>query len=231
MFSKQNEHETFANCKEKRKIVEEVNSSEDENSSLEDNASENENSSSEDNALEEENISGGESSSNDSWLARHSDEESDTTENTDNNLQQSDSDSESNEPLSTRWENFLKDLTWTEDSSFQPIIHPFNDPNASIQEDCDLNINSSPLEILKSYFSEDMMEMICIQTNIYAKEKINKLRAANKLKQRSRILQYTDVYCDEMYIFHALTILMGIIRKPSIEIYWSNDIMLQTPFF
>lgn len=94
-----------------------------------------------------------------------------------------------------------------------------------------LNSDSNPIKIFKMFFLEDMIDMISYETNKYADEKKNALRLANKLKPHSRILKYTETDPDEMYAFHALIFLMGIIRKPSLKMYWTKDKMLETPFF
>lgn len=184
---------------------------------------------------EEESLDEERCSENESWLLEEpNDEECEIEESTKNNLHQSNSeqsDVESDMPLSIRLDNFLTDLKWTTDSMFQPTVHPFNDPTAGVQVNCSLNSTSHPIDVFKVLFSEEVMEMLCFQTNKHAEEKLNNLRLAKKLKPKSRILQFKEVYPDEMYVFHSLIILMGLIHKPSIDLYWSKDKLLETPFF
>ena len=42
---------------------------------------------------------------------------------------------------------------------------------------------------------------------------------------------WTELNMDELHIFLALNILMGIIRKPEIEMYWSVRRIFYTPIF
>lgn len=178
----------------------------------------------------------------DEWLIGESENEAE--ENSDNNVQQFrteknadhllKSENESSLPLSERLDKFRKDLKWIEQceqSSFEPIVHPFADVNAGVQSESGLNSDSNPIKIFKMFFSEDIIDIISYETNKYADEKKNTLHLPNKLKPHSRILKYTETDPDEMYAFHALILLMGIIRKPSLEMYWIKDKMLKTPFF
>ncbi|EFN81495.1 PiggyBac transposable element-derived protein 4, partial [Harpegnathos saltator] len=40
-----------------------------------------------------------------------------------------------------------------------------------------------------------------------------------------------DISDDEMYTFHALLIIMGIIKKPTISMHWSRESIIETPIF
>ncbi|XP_018367242.1 PREDICTED: piggyBac transposable element-derived protein 4-like, partial [Trachymyrmex cornetzi] len=46
-----------------------------------------------------------------------------------------------------------------------------------------------------------------------------------------RINKCDSITMDELYTFQALLILMGIVKKPEIKMYWCKDPMLETPFF
>lgn len=157
----------------------------------------------------------------DEWCAEDSDKEMDSSE----------SDSESSTVLSLRLKKFRENLKWCTNSTFQPTIYDFIDPRAGIQQDADLDTNSTPLEILKKFFTDEVIEIICCTTNIYAEEKVETLRKLKKLKKGSRILKYSNTYPDEMLTFFGLLLLMGIVRKPTVEMYWSKNQMLETPFF
>lgn len=138
---------------------------------------------------------------------------------------------ESDIPLNLRLEDFRKNLEWNIDGVFNPTVHPFTDDRQGIQSTLDLNTLSSSIEIFKIFCDENFMEMICAATNIYAKNKADVMKKSNKLKKKSRILQFTSVNSDELYLFHALIILMGIIKKPSLSMYWTTDPTLETPFY
>ena len=64
-------------------------------------------------------------------------------------------------------------------------------------------------------------------TNIYAEKR---LRDDNQRPQ-SRMTQRKAVTVDEMKVFFALLISIGLTRKSNIADYWSTKEMIQTPFF
>lgn len=137
---------------------------------------------------------------------------------------------ESDVPLQERWDNFKKNFAWRNDS-FNPIVHEFVDPNAGVQDNTGLYADSSVLQIFEFFYCSDVMEMICAMTNLHHDECLEARKQSNKLKKRSRISCWSDVKTEELYIFYALSILMGILKKPKIRMYWSKDPLLKTPAF
>ncbi|XP_051158548.1 piggyBac transposable element-derived protein 4-like [Leptopilina boulardi] len=75
------------------------------------------------------------------------------------------------------------------------------------------------------------MDMICFQTNLYHESTLANRTKSGTIKKNSRILKWEPLYPDELFVFFALKILMGIIRKPEISMYWSTDPYLETPCF
>lgn len=138
---------------------------------------------------------------------------------------------ESDVPLSTRQSKLKSDFKWTDQDVFNPIIHPFKDDNHGVQPSSGLTSRSSPVEIFKTIWDENLVDIICAQTNSFAESKKNNLMEKGKLKKNSRILKFSPVEIDEMYAFHALVILMGIIKKPQLSMYWTTTPTLQTPVF
>jgi len=62
--------------------------------------------------------------------------------------------------------------------------------------------------------------MIVLETNRYATEMLPKTKTV-----------WFDVTADDIMYFLALFILMGNVRKPKMQSYWSTDAMIATPFF
>lgn len=114
---------------------------------------------------------------------------------------------------------------WSTNSS----IH--RSAGTGLQEPYNLDGNSSCLDVFAKFFGDEFMEIITDQSNLYKGQKIHELRKSKKLKPYSRILRCDDVIVNEIYVFHALVILMGIIKKPSIEMYWSGVNVIETPIF
>ena len=90
-----------------------------------------------------------------------------------------------------------------------------------------------PFETFKTFFTDEILDNIVSHTNMYAhlmkscpqvQEKLNNTR-------RSFFHLFTDVSRDEIMIYIAIQLLMGIIQKPHYHMYWSNDNFLSTPIF
>jgi len=86
-----------------------------------------------------------------------------------------------------------------------------------------VDANSSRLEILKKLITEEMVLDICNATNRYAMHV--------KARNPKALTKWKDVSVDEMWIFLAINLTMGILRKPSIKDYWSSEAVTASPFF
>lgn len=145
------------------------------------------------------------------------------------------SDDESDMPLSERWKNFKKSFDWKEDVTFTPQVHEFTDAKAGIQVDLgfdeSLLLNVTPIQLFEFFYSQDITSMICDQTNIYYEECKEKEETAGKLKPKSRMQKWELLSHEELFVFFGLSILMGVIQKPNVSMYWSTDPLLATPCF
>ena len=90
-----------------------------------------------------------------------------------------------------------------------------------------LNADSSALEIFQEFWTSDLILKIAEETNTYADANPKR---ANQFK-RSHNIVWTPVTPDEIKAFLAMTVLMGIVHKPELDMYWSRDPVLETPFF
>ena len=77
---------------------------------------------------------------------------------------------------------------------------------------------SSPLDFLKLIVDDELVQQICEGTNENARN-----------TKRNR--EWQDTNPAEIHCFFALKILQGIVQKPEEDLYWSDDPMLQTPYF
>lgn len=50
-------------------------------------------------------------------------------------------------PLAKRWDNFIKNLTWSKSETFTPTIHEFKNQHIGVQNCIDLNANSTPVDV------------------------------------------------------------------------------------
>lgn len=82
------------------------------------------------------------------------------------------------------------------------------------------------LDVFIQFFTANLLSMIADQTNWYNYYMAGKVQAKNSAR-----LTWTDVDIGEMYVFIAIVLLMGVIKKSSIRKYWACDPLLVTPIF
>ena len=89
--------------------------------------------------------------------------------------------------------------------------------------------DAEPIDYFKLYFTDAVIDIIYKETNRYAQQYI----AANgpNLRPKSIVHSWTPTDAKEINAFLGLCILMGIISKPRISMYWSTDSFYHTPVF
>ena len=94
------------------------------------------------------------------------------------------------------------------------------------------NDPTCPLSILKTFLT-DVINNIVLYTNTYAA--ILKLSPSFTEKvagcNRTILDLWKDVSKDDIWIYIAIIILMGITSKPQIHMYWSTDSIIAIPIF
>ena len=95
-----------------------------------------------------------------------------------------------------------------------------------------------PHDFFEALFDKNMWEELSQGTNEYAHKKLQKLGndAVERIEhpeyqRKARINFWKPVTASEMKIFIAHLIVMGIMRKTTIEHYWSKTGVAQSPFF
>lgn len=81
-----------------------------------------------------------------------------------------------------------------------------------------------PLEYFELFFTDEIVNHIVTETNIFAAENLNKFKS----KEHSRSHHWSETNASELRVFFATLILQGIIMKP---IYWSKRKLIETPSF
>lgn len=107
----------------------------------------------------------------------------------------------------------LSNLQWTDDPRDVPVLPAFTGKTGAL-----LNTdNMSPLDYFMTYFDMDLIRHLVYQTNLYANQY---LRANDhKLGPRSRARSWKDTNAGELMQFIGITLLMGIVKKPTIASY------------
>ena len=100
-----------------------------------------------------------------------------------------------------------------------------------------VNINpvipDSPLAFLKTFITDELVDNIVLFTNRYADIMKNtpEIQARMEEKSRSLFTLWKDTNRDEMWIYLCICFMMGIVKKPDIHSYWSQQHVLSTPYF
>ena len=90
-----------------------------------------------------------------------------------------------------------------------------------------LSSNNSILDIFQTFIPIEIIDLTADETNRYAVSKPSKRNPLRKPHD----LQWKDVTNDEIKVVLGLCILMGVVKKPVIKLYWSTKVMLATPFY
>jgi hypothetical protein len=115
------------------------------------------------------------------------------------------------------------EIGWTADDT-QHAIRPF-EGETGLQRDMD---SHGPKDFFDLLFEDDMWDILVEQTNLYFHQSHPDLEV---LSPHSRLRKWRDVTKDEMKVFVALSIAMGLVTKLDIESYWSTDETDETPLF
>lgn len=109
---------------------------------------------------------------------------------------------------------------WYTEKDFVPSIPPFTSETGI----CNVPLTGdSPLDYFLLFFDESLLEIIVDETNCY--------HAQCNSSAAQKTQEWYAVTVDEMYIFIALSMLMGLVRKNQLRYYWSTDPLLETPIF
>ena len=104
----------------------------------------------------------------------------------------------------------------------EPTIHPFTGrPGIKLA----LDQTSTELDVFKCMFTQDILERIMYETNLFARQ-TEKMEAQGQKKR-----PWTPVTLDELQVCFAFLILMGPLQKPSYKDYWSTDELWETSLF
>lgn len=113
---------------------------------------------------------------------------------------------------------------WSREDS-PPLDVPFT---AKHGLNVELPDNSNPLDYFSLFFKDEMWDLLVLETNKFAHKRIESM---DDMLPFCRLRNYKDVTIDEMKVFFALIIAMGLVKKSELESYWTTDETLETPFF
>ncbi|KAK2562670.1 PiggyBac transposable element-derived protein 4 [Acropora cervicornis] len=163
----------------------------------------------------------GESESSDHDSSRSSEEEPE-----DNDPDGSESDNATAGPPPKRQRNRRAAVPlrqWVRANLLPPQSIPFTgQPGIQVNTD-----GFEAIDYFELFINDDIINYLVTETNTFAEQFIRD----NNLKRKSRVHAWQPTDPKEMKHFLGLTFLMGIIQKPNIQMYWSNDPLYSTPIF
>ncbi|KAI8430377.1 hypothetical protein MSG28_000667 [Choristoneura fumiferana] len=83
--------------------------------------------------------------------------------------------------------------------------------------------NADPYETFVHIWDRQFMEHIASETNKYAQQLAAQLMLSNNLHPQSRICDWQDTTADELYVYMALIVAMGVVTKGRVSDYWNAD--------
>ncbi|CAE1329476.1 unnamed protein product [Acanthosepion pharaonis] len=106
-----------------------------------------------------------------------------------------------------------------------PHVHQFTGiPGINMQP----NDPGCCLHWLKMFLTDDLVNIIVLETNRYAQQYFQE---HPNLKQYSCCCRWKDLTTENFWPFMALLFNTGIVKKPEIQMYWSTDQKVATPFY
>ena len=109
---------------------------------------------------------------------------------------------------------------------YRPRQIPFTGRERIMQP---LPTKSTPLDFFKLYITDNIIDHLVVQTNLYAQQFIE--REHNNLRPNSLVHEWQPTDRAEISTLLGILILMGIVHKPKLTMYWSTDTLLATPIF
>ncbi|KAK4309138.1 hypothetical protein Pmani_000613 [Petrolisthes manimaculis] len=110
---------------------------------------------------------------------------------------------------------------------FIPKQLSFDSSSSGISDACSVTDSSNELDFLREFFSDELLDMIVIETNRYAQQYLR----GNVMTPRCRLANWTDTTRDEMYLFFCIMLLMSHNKKNRINDYWSKDEVYEQKIF
>jgi hypothetical protein len=100
---------------------------------------------------------------------------------------------------------------------------------ARTKRNVDLPENPREFDYFGLYFTDDIINLIVRETNRYATQYIEE--NADTIRPHSNVRAWKRTNSNEIITFTGLLLLMGIVYKPRLPLYWSTDDLYNTPIF
>ena len=118
--------------------------------------------------------------------------------------------------------------TWKQLDENSAYILPHRNFSGKEEIKEELPENLEPIDFAKLYLTDEIIDLIVVETNRYAQQYI---ADHMPLPPHSPVNDWKPTTPDEIRCFLGFCILMGIIYKPHLNMYWSSDDLYQTRIF
>lgn len=115
--------------------------------------------------------------------------------------------------------------SWKHDDSFIPKIFDFDKSHCGLTIDT-IGLEGKEIDIFHCLFDYDLVAHIAEETNKFANGHIN-----DSLSKFSKVNRWVNTNPDELYCFFGMLLLMPHVKKNTYKLYWSTDILFETPIF
>ena len=112
----------------------------------------------------------------------------------------------------------------TSGGNYTPIDIPFQ-VESGLR--CDLQDDANPIDFFNLYFTDAVIQKISDETNRYAHQFLEKV--GPNLKPYSIVHGWKDTNPEKVRTFLGVSVLMCLIHKPRIWMYWSTDTFTTFP--
>lgn len=113
---------------------------------------------------------------------------------------------------------------WLPVATSPDLLFPTLCPNDEIAT---IPLNTrTPLDFYKLFVSDEIIEIMVIETNRYANEQKEK----SNVKTKSRLNEWLPTSHEEMHRFFAILLTMGLVSVPKINLYWSKNPIYHNEF-
>ena len=121
--------------------------------------------------------------------------------------------------------NTLKNILnqWKDEPNIVKPILFTADPGLKINME-----SKKPLDFFRLFVTEELINIMVVETNRYATKEINKQRP---LRRGLRFKYWKPINSEDMWQFLGVLLNMGCVKMPSLEHFWSKNSLYRFPLF
>ncbi|XP_027229857.2 piggyBac transposable element-derived protein 4 [Penaeus vannamei] len=132
------------------------------------------------------------------------------------------------DPISLPWEGVMETFSWRAGDNCQPDFPEYSGDEVGVTSAFPVvNDNAREIDYFQAFFDSAFMGFLCERTNMSQKYKHDR----DPTPSSGKMQRWHDTSVGELYVFFALLMLMGHIRKHVLKEYWILNDITATPVF